>query len=107
MACCGQKRAEPQRTTLIERVAPRPGTPIVSPAARRDTNARLTASGTEPSGAIRHHLVRVRYLQHSRILVRGTSTGREYIFSSGQPTQEVDPRDAEHLLRTGFFGRGW
>ncbi len=50
-------------------------------------------------------MVTLQYLENSPILVRGPVTGRLYEFSNAQPVQSVDLRDAETLLRTGFFRR--
>jgi hypothetical protein len=50
--------------------------------------------------------VNLRYLENSPILVRGPVTGRQYEFSGAKPQQLVDVRDADALLRTGFFRKG-
>src|SRR5262245_9836845 len=125
MVCCGQSRealrsgsASP-RTTPATRPAPpsrppaapasrpvapppasRPiappptGQPVASPAA-----SRPVAPGPPGSG------VALRYLEQSRILVRGPASGRQYEFSARQPVQQVDGRDAPALLGTRFFRR--
>jgi hypothetical protein len=49
--------------------------------------------------------VALRYVEHSPILVRGSSTGRHYQFSDVTPVQEVDRRDVVAMLRTGYFRR--
>jgi hypothetical protein len=51
--------------------------------------------------------VTLHYLESSPIVARGPSTGRRYEFSKALPDQLVDSRDAEHLLRTGFFRRAF
>jgi hypothetical protein len=51
--------------------------------------------------------VKVRYLEHSPIVVRGPATGRHYVFSGDHPAQLVDRRDADSLLQTRFFRRGY
>lgn len=48
----------------------------------------------------------LRYRERARVMVRGPVTGRSYEFSAGQPSQSVDARDAESLLRTRYFMRG-
>ncbi len=49
--------------------------------------------------------VRLRYLQQSPVRVGGPVTGKRYDFSGAQPVLQVESRDAEALLRTGFFAR--
>ena len=49
--------------------------------------------------------VRLRYLQRSPVRVGGPVTGNRYDFSLAQPVVMVEARDAEALLRTGFFAR--
>lgn len=51
--------------------------------------------------------VKVHYLERSPIVVRGPVTGRQYAFSREHPTQLVEPRDADSLLQTRFFRRGY
>jgi hypothetical protein len=46
----------------------------------------------------------VRYLGRLRIAVTGTFTGNLYRFSPSQSVQQVDARDAFHLLDSGLFG---
>ncbi len=99
MSCCGQKREQirsPQRTTN-----PQANQPTIISA---QTSARITtpapANSSEP-----HSSVRLRYLSSAAIRVTGGATGRAYQFSSKQPLQNVDARDAELLLRTRFFRR--
>jgi hypothetical protein len=48
----------------------------------------------------------LRYRERARVQVRGPVTGRVYEFSAGQPTQPVDARDAQTLLRTRLFTTG-
>ncbi|HMW57494.1 MAG TPA: hypothetical protein PL117_10235 [Accumulibacter sp.] len=47
----------------------------------------------------------LRYLEHSPVVIHGSSTGRRYEFSAASPKQRVDARDAESLLATPFFRR--
>lgn len=49
--------------------------------------------------------IRLRYLQKSPIRVGGPVSGRIYDFSGERPVLPVESRDAESLLRTGFFTR--
>jgi hypothetical protein len=45
------------------------------------------------------------YLEHSPVVIQGSSTGRRYEFSAASPKQRVDARDAAALLATPFFRR--
>jgi len=47
--------------------------------------------------------VPVRYVGASRVRVRGTATGRTYVWSGGDRTLAVDQRDIAVLLRSGHF----
>jgi hypothetical protein len=47
----------------------------------------------------------LRYRERARILVRGPVSGRAYEFSPQQPTQSIEPGDADVLMRTGRFLR--
>jgi hypothetical protein len=58
-------------------------------------------AGASPGG----RGVVLRYRERARVLVRGPVTGRPYEFSAEQPTQSVEARDAEALLRTRHFVR--
>jgi hypothetical protein len=49
--------------------------------------------------------VLLKYRERARILVRGPITGRAYEFSAQWPTQSVEPRDADVLVRSGRFLR--
>ena len=46
----------------------------------------------------------VQYLGRLQIAVSGTYTGNLYRFSPVDSVQQVDPRDAFHLLGSGLFG---
>jgi hypothetical protein len=46
----------------------------------------------------------VRYLGHLQIAVSGVHTGILYRFSPIDSVQQVDPKDAMHLLESGLFG---
>lgn len=63
------------------------------------------AARTEPAviPAAEGASVALRYLENSRIIVRGPATGRVYDFSAAEPVQHVAAADAVSLLRTGLF----
>ena len=85
MPCCGQQRAALKRT---------------------GSRLRLGASGSAPPSsapAPTEDETSLAYLANAAIRVRGASTRRTYEFSSADPVQRVDARDAAALLRTGFF----
>jgi len=48
----------------------------------------------------------LRFLGTTRVRVRGTSSGLEYLCSPRQPQIRVDPRDILALIRSGLFTRG-
>jgi hypothetical protein len=63
---------------------------------------------TQPAPAhtsVGYAAVALRYSESAPVLVQGPVTRREYHFSSVQPVQSVDARDAPALLRTRFFQR--
>jgi hypothetical protein len=64
---------------------------------------RGARAATPPLG---HPVVAVRYVERSRLVVRGPATGRQYEFSAAKPTQIVAAHDADALLRTRYFVRG-
>jgi len=90
--CCGDSRK-----TVTQQVMTQP-TP--APA-----QAVAPAPPTYNSPATAWSSVRLRYLQQSPIRVGGPVTGKHYDFSGAQPVMAVESRDAEALLRTGFFAR--
>ena len=92
MGCCGQSRNELQ---VAMPAALRPAWPM--PAVQGPDAPAATAGGARA--------VVLRYRERARVLVRGPVTGQAYAFSAGQPTQPVDARDAEALLRTRHFVR--
>jgi len=47
--------------------------------------------------------VRIEFTQPTSVLVRGPATGRHYQFHAGARTQQVDPRDAAMLVKSGYF----
>jgi hypothetical protein len=94
MGCCGQARAA--YTPAIE--PPRRGPRDV---ADGDENAApAAADGAPPPGTVRLHFTR-----QAGVRVRGPVSGASYAFSGDAPLQAVDARDAESLLRTGYFRR--
>ena len=52
-----------------------------------------------------NHGVRLRYLQESRVNVRGPVSGSVYECSGSKRDIAVDPRDAVALEQTGYFQR--
>ena len=96
--CCGQSRDAYRRASAAPAYRPPPPAsppPPPSPAA-------AAADGAEEAG-----VVRLRFNERSRVRVRGPATGAEYVFSGSEPVRAVHPRDAEGLLRTGFFSRAY
>jgi hypothetical protein len=90
MGCCGQRRAAAasaarlaQEPVIEKKVAARGELP--TPAAALDSSVAL------------------RYLEDSRIIVRGPATGRSYDFSAAQPVHKVAEADSVALLGTGLF----
>ena len=98
MGCCGQKRDG-------MRNPPPPSTSHASPIAKTPRIDRRGASGaaTPPLGG---RVLAVRYVERSRLVVRGPATGRQYQFSLDKPMQMVSVQDADALLRTRYFVRG-
>jgi hypothetical protein len=75
MGCCGQRRA-----ALAQGMA-----------------------GGQPMPDARGPSVRIEFTQQASILIRGPATGRHYQFHPGAQTQQVDPRDAASLVKSGYF----
>ena len=117
--CCGQKRLElernPERKTIsgagqfitaAARVqAPRIHTPAPAIGPQGQTNQVQATTirqqvSVPANGALS---IPIRYVETSRIRVRGPLTGLEYDFSGSHPVQIIDVRDAEALLKTRFF----
>ena len=96
MGCCGQRRIQ-ATDTYTKPSSIRPS--VVQPAAPTDTTVPV------PQGQHRYSQasVAILYLENSTVLVHGSATGREYRFSSVEPVQAVDARDAAALIRTRFF----
>ncbi len=94
MSCCGRSRAAASSRARSPRaeLAPAPAPPPPAPAPARP---RVVERGT----------ARLRYTASRAVRVRGPETGRLYDFSGQDPVGDVDARDAEGLVRTGFFKR--
>jgi hypothetical protein len=90
--CCGSKRSAMRNSPISAkpRVPASPG-PVWVPAA--------------DSASARPGLAILRYREATAVRVHGPVTGRTYDFSSAQPAQPVDPRDAAVLMRSGLFDR--
>ena len=98
MGCCGQKRS---------------ALPMMMPGAVSGSQGRsgvVTAASSdagrvvsEPSAGAQP--VVLRYRERARVRILGPVTRHSYEFSSEQPMQSVDARDAEVLLRTRQFLR--
>jgi hypothetical protein len=98
MGCCGQKR-DGLRSALQPSTSHAPAHGNRPGIDRR----RACAAATPPLGG---RVVAVRYVERSRLVVRGPATGRQYEFSAAKPTQIVAAHDADALLRTRYFVRG-
>jgi len=99
--CCGQSR-DAARASAAPAYRPPPPQPPPAPApAPAVTGNGVSGIGGEPG------VVRLRFNERSRVRVRGPATGAEYVFSGSEPVRAVHPRDAEGLLRTGFFSRAY
>jgi hypothetical protein len=88
--CCGNKRAAYRSFPIADRsrmAMPDFAEPV------RDPGPRVSAA------------VLLRSKDTSAIRVRGPVTGKPYEFSSVNPAQRVDPRDAAVLMRGGLFYR--
>ena len=105
MGCCGQKRVI-IKNTFSSSSAPAPAPANVQPVQNTTTHFATNGQqhGNKQTNSSQPSLVILRYLENSPILVRGP-TGRQYEFSGARPSQSVDARDAEALLRTRFFRR--
>lgn len=75
MGCCGQRR-----TALVQG----------------------RASG-QPMPATAGPSVRIEFMQQASVMIRGPATGRHYQFHPGAQSQQVDPRDAASLVKSGYF----
>jgi hypothetical protein len=103
--CCGHRRSEwlssqapmrsIQRSALTE-----PGKTAIRPSA-----AAATPNSTGNSQITTSSFIKIRSVEASPLRVRGLFTGRSYEFTSSQPVQSVDTRDAASLLNTRYFRR--
>jgi hypothetical protein len=98
MGCCGQKR-DGLRSALQPSTSHAPAYGSTPGIDRRGARAAATPL---PGGRV----VAVRYVERSRLVVRGPATGRQYEFSAAKPTQIVAAHDADALLRMRYFVRG-
>ncbi|TVR98543.1 MAG: hypothetical protein EA406_06465 [Rhodospirillales bacterium] len=76
---------------------------MASPATTHAAQAATEAVRAAPPAAGAGGTILVRYTEHSPVVVRGTVSGRVYMFSGAAPLQQVDARDASQLLRSRFF----
>lgn len=56
-----------------------------------------------PEMELRDFRLNLKYLGESRLELRGTSTGKTYLFSSDLRVQPVDLRDAKFMLASPLF----
>ncbi len=101
--CCGQKRADLRRNSV-------PGTAPavpqnVSGGSRTQPGRIQTPDNQSINRQTGSPSISIRYVETSRIRVRGPFTGLQYDFSGAHSVQAVDARDAESLLSTRFFRR--
>jgi hypothetical protein len=102
MACCGQKRTDFRNNPSTAKSEQT----VIKPGVNNWNNNGKAVQQTPVVQASAYSTVNLRYLENSPILVRGPVTGRQYEFSGAKPQQPVDVRDADALLRTGFFRKG-
>src|SRR5580765_2854278 len=103
--CCGHRRSEWQSSQApmhsIQRSAQtKLGKTAVRPAAAATMPTSAGNSQTTTGSSIK-----IRSVEASPLRVRGLFTGRSYEFTSSQPVQSVDARDAASLLNTRYFRR--
>jgi hypothetical protein len=96
MGCCGQARAA--------YTPPAPPRPVPAPAPAADAPGFTEARPQE--GAV-PGTVRLRFTRDAGVRVRGPVSGHGYEFSGTAQVQAVDARDADGLLRTGYFRRAY
>lgn len=99
MGCCGQSRAAYTPAYQAPPRAARPPAPADGGPAFAETPPQ--AAGAAPG------TVRLRFTRLAGVRVRGPVSGRGYEFSAAAPVQAVDARDADGLLRTGYFRRAY
>lgn len=95
MPCCGQTRAA--------------FTPPAAAPARAPAEARAPEPDAAPAAGVADApgTVRLRFTRAFGARVRGPVSGLEYAFSGDTAAQQVDARDADGLLRTGWFRRAY
>jgi hypothetical protein len=102
--CCGQKRLELRNTQAQRTASSVPQHRFSNSPARTLPTQPLVPEPQAPTPvSMPPTSVSVRYLETSRIQVRGLVSGMSYAFSGSQPVQQVDPRDAASLLNTRYF----
>lgn len=94
MGCCGQARAAYMPAIELPRRGP------LDVGGGDGSAASPGMDGTPAPGTVRLHFTR-----QAGVRVRGPVSGASYTFSGEAPLQSVDARDAEPLLRTGYFRR--
>ena len=104
--CCGHRRSEWQSSQAPMRSIPRsaltePEKTAVRPVAGAATPNSLSGNSQTTTGSS----IKIRSVEASPLRVRGLFTGRSYAFTSSQPVQSVDARDAASLLNTRYFRR--
>jgi hypothetical protein len=104
MGCCGSRRAQAAQAAQAVPRAAAAARPVA--AAPGPNGYARVPTGIRGRGAAGGGAVVLRYRERARVQVRGPVTGRVYEFSAGQPTQPVDARDAQTLLRTRLFTTG-
>ncbi|MEY8689480.1 MAG: hypothetical protein AB9M53_06325 [Leptothrix sp. (in: b-proteobacteria)] len=97
MSCCNRKR---EMIAEAQSAMPAPADQPVPDVVPRDGEYATTARS---AAGRRADSVRLRYTMTLPITIRGSASGREYQFSSGQSIQTVDPRDAAELLQSRMF----
>jgi hypothetical protein len=93
MGCCGQSRAD--------------YAPAFAPPPARAAQPAGEAAAPGVAAADAPGTVRLRFTRETGVRVRGPVSGLAYAFSGDAPVQPVDARDADNLLRTGYFRRAF
>lgn len=110
MGCCGQKRSQAMGGVRVAALAAMPTT---MPGAA-DAGVGVTMWSPLSTGGLAHRgpsslqgarSIMLRYRERASVVVRGPVTGRTYTFATASPSQPVEARDAEPMLRTRRFER--
>ena len=101
--CCGHRRSEWQSSQAPTRSIQRPTLTERGKSSVRPVAAAATPNSPGNSQTTTGSSVKIRSVEASPIRVRGLFTGRSYEFTSSQPVQTVDARDAASLLNTRYF----